>query len=103
STRPGARAAAGRERVRRGFVALHAQDVPRELRRSDRVAGRRRRSRAFGRARLACGGSMTSSPIYPGARHLSRAEAVAILESRLGRAPQDILEAAVVLEAWGVL
>jgi hypothetical protein len=40
---------------------------------------------------------------YPGARQLSRAETVAILESRLGRAPQDILEAAVVLEAWGGL
>jgi hypothetical protein len=34
---------------------------------------------------------------------LSRAEAQAILQSRLGREPQDVIEAAVVLEAWGGL
>jgi hypothetical protein len=39
----------------------------------------------------------------PAAQQLSRAEALAILESRLGREPQDLLEAAVVLEAWGGL
>jgi hypothetical protein len=37
------------------------------------------------------------------APQLSHAEALAILESRLGREPQDVLEAAVVLEAWGGL
>ena len=34
---------------------------------------------------------------------LTSAEARALIEARLGRAPQDVLEAAVVLEAWGGL
>ncbi|HKP18968.1 MAG TPA: hypothetical protein VJT84_10840 [Gaiellaceae bacterium] len=34
---------------------------------------------------------------------ITQREALAVIESRLGRAPQDMLEAAVVLEAWGGL
>jgi hypothetical protein len=44
-----------------------------------------------------------SKVLQGGARQISGAYARALVEARLGRPSQDVIEAAVVLEAWGGL